>query len=215
MKKHGYRDFERLAAGLTHSGSREELVEVQLGSCKTRRRLGPAVGTGSSLRPESARPLGAGAGEAPPLPAQSLSGPIWFIPPLSGPQFRPAVAWNLPLPLSTPDTTRSSSGPSSVSNCHKAPRLRPSPFHSAHFRLQALFPTPSPIGCRSVDRHHRLNFPRRLGSRARKFRISKGTPLKRPAVQSIGNRPLGKYKLYLYVLYICVSVCACTYILSN
>ena len=121
----------------------------------TRRRLGPAVGCGL----ESAPPPRVGGAVQPrprpllpppsPLAVQSGSF-LLFQAPSSG----PAVAWNLPLPLLAPDPTRSNSGPSSVSNCHTAPWLRPSPFHSAHLRLQSVFPTPSPIGCRSVDRHH-------------------------------------------------------------
>ena len=120
----------------------------------TRRRLGPAVGCGL----ESAPPPRGGAVQPrprpllpPPSPLAVQSGSfLLFQAPSSG----PAVAWNLPLPLLAPDPTRSNSGRSSVSNCHTAPWLRPSPFHSAHLRLQSVFPTPSPIGCRSVDRHH-------------------------------------------------------------
>ena len=107
-------------------------------------RLRPAVGCGleSAPPPRGRRSLGPAPLLPPPSPLAVQSGAfLLFLAPSSG----PAAAWNLPLPLLAPDTTHLNAGPSSVSNCHTAPWLGPSPFHSAHLRLQSLFPYAVPL----------------------------------------------------------------------
>ena len=65
------------------------------------RRLRPAVGCGQESAPPS------------PLAVQSGSFLLY-----QAPSSGPAVAWNLPLPLLAPDTTRSNSGPSCLQLPH-------------------------------------------------------------------------------------------------